>query len=216
MQDEKYDEFYRKAEEKFFEDLKHYRTVVSAEDVLSSKQLRQYTEIKSIINKRLKEELLSKEQIKSYEFAKARIQYEKERAQKKDKIFFDLVKYVCKDGKILIERSALLNKQMEILDKALPRQRSAYMMLRKDVEKLEAPLPFVLGGSFHSNVAKRLRSLEQIKYIADWGTLELMQEYDEFIRSIPLEKWRRGISEGFESTLGVPINDDGEIELDDD
>ena len=96
MQDEKYNEIYRKAEEKFFEDLKHYRTVVSVEDVLSSKQLRQYTEINAIINKRLKEELLSKEQIKSYEYAKARIQYEKERAQKKDKIFFDLVNMFVK------------------------------------------------------------------------------------------------------------------------
>ena len=216
MQDEKYDEFYRKAEEKFFEDLKHYRTVVSAEDVLSSKQLRQYTEIKAIINKRLKEELLSKEQIKSYEYAKARIKYEKERAQKKDKIFFDLVKYVCEDGKILIEWSGLLNKQMDIVDKALPKHKIEYWKLRKETEDLKVPEPFVLGGSFHSNRAKRLRSLEQIKYVADWGTLELMQEYDEFIRSVPLEKWRRGISDGFESTLGVPINDAGEIELDED
>ena len=215
MQDEKYDEFYRKAEEKFFEDLKHYRTVVRAEDVLSSKQLRQYTEIKAIINKRLKEELLSKEQIKSYEYAKARIQYEKERAQKKDKIFFDLVKYVCEDGKILIEWSGLLNKQMDIVDKALPKHKIEYLKLGKETKDLRVPEPFVLGGSFHSNRAKRLRSLEQIKYVADWGTLELMQEYDEFIRSVPLEKWRKGISEGFESTLGVPINDDGEIELDD-
>ena len=43
-----------------------------------------------------------------------------------------------------------------------------------------------------------------------------MQEYDEFIRSVPLEKWRRGISDEFESTLGVPVNDAGEIELDED
>ena len=89
-------------------------------------------------------------------------------------------------------------------------------MLKKEDEKLKAPPPFVLGGAFHSNRAKRLRSLEQIKYVADWGTLELMQEYDEFIRSVPLEKWRRGISDQFESTLGVPINDAGEIELDED
>ena len=84
MPDDNYNEIYRKAEEKFFEDLKHYRTVV-IEDILSLKQLRQYTQIKAIINKRLKEEVLSIEQIKSYEYANSR--NEKERAKKKDKIF---------------------------------------------------------------------------------------------------------------------------------
>ena len=42
-----------------------------------------------IINKRLKEEVLSKEQIRRYEYAKASIQNKKKRAQKKDKIFFE-------------------------------------------------------------------------------------------------------------------------------
>ena len=104
---------------------------------------------------------------------------------------------------------------MDIVDKALPKHKIEYWKLRKETENLKVPEPFVLGGSFHSNRAKRLRSLEQIKYVADWGTLELMQEYDEFIRSVPLEKWRRGISDEFESTLGVPVNNAGEIELDD-
>ena len=122
---------------------------------------------------------------------------------------------LTEDGKILIDRSELLNKQMAILDEVLLRLKSKN---KKSIliKNLKVPEPFVLGGSFHSNRAKRLRSLEQIKYVADWGTLELMQEYDEFIRSVPLEKWRRGISDEFESTLGVPVNDAGEIELDDD
>ena len=38
-----------------------------------------------------------------------------------------------------------------------------------------------------------------------------MVEYDEFIRSVPLEKWRRGISDEFYSTLGSPIIDVGKI-----
>ena len=139
MQDEKYNEIYRKAEEKFFEDLKHYRTIVNLEDILDPKRLREYWQYKEIINKRLKEEVLSKEQIRRYEYAKASIQNKKKIAQKKDKIFFDLVKYVCKDGKILIERSALLNKQMDILNKVLTRQKLAYFMLKKEDEKLKAP-----------------------------------------------------------------------------
>ena len=49
------------------------------------------------------EEVLSKEQIRRYEYAKASIQNKKKRAKKKDKIFFDLVKYVCEDEKILID-----------------------------------------------------------------------------------------------------------------
>ena len=216
MKDDNYNEIYRKAEEKFFEDLKHYRTVVNPEDILGPKLLREYWQFKEIINKRLKEEVLSKEQIRRYEYAKASIQNKKKRAKKKDKIFFDLVKYVCEDEKILIDRSELLNKQMDIVDKALPKHKIEYLKLGKETKDLRVPEPFVLGGSFHSNRAKRLRSLEQIKYVADWGTLELMQEYDEFIRSVPLEKWRRGISDEFESTLGVPMNDAGEIELDED
>ena len=103
---------------------------------------------------------------------------------------------------------------MAILDEVLLRLKSKN---KKSilVKNLKVPEPFVLGGSFHSNRAKRLRSLEQIKFVADYGDYELMVEYDNFIRSVPLEKWRRGISDQFESTLGVPVNDAGEIELDD-
>ncbi len=184
MQDEKYNEIYRKAEEKFFEDLKLYNASP-----------------------------VSEESIKRFNYSEIQIQEINEKA-KKNKIFLELVKYLCKDGKILIDRSALLNKQMAILDEVLLRLKSKN---KKSIviKNLKVPEPFVLGGSFHSNRAKRLRSLEQIKFVVDWGTLELMQEYDEFIRSVPLEKWRRGISDEFESTLGVPVNDAGEIELDD-
>ena len=41
--------------------------------------------------------------------------------KQKNKIFQQLVKYVCEDGKILIDRSELLNKQMAILDEVLLR-----------------------------------------------------------------------------------------------
>ena len=185
MQDEKYNEIYRKAEEKFFEDLKLYNASP-----------------------------VSEESIKRFNYSEIQIQERNEKA-KKHKIFLELVKYLCEDGKIFIEWSGLLNKQMAILDEVLLRLKSKN---KKSIviKNLKVPEPFVLGGSFHSNRAKRLRSLEQIKFVADYGDYELMVEYDEFIRSVPLEKWRKGISDGFESTLGVPINDAGEIELEDD
>ena len=185
MQDKKYNEIYRKAEEKFFEDLKYYNTSP-----------------------------VSEESIKRFNYSEIQIKEKNEKA-KKNKIFQQLVKYLCEDGKILIDRSELLNKQMAILDEVLLRLKSKNTKSIL-IKNLKVPEPFVLGGSFHSNRAKRLRSLEQIKFVADYGDYELMVEYDEFIRSVPLEKWRRGISDQFESTLGVPINDDGEIELDDD
>ena len=184
MQDEKYNEIYRKAEEKFFEDLKLYNASP-----------------------------VSEESIKRFNYSKIQIQEKNEKA-KKNKIFLELVKYICEDEKVLIAWSPLLNKQMAILDEVLLRLKSKN---KKSIliKNLKVPEPFVLGGSFHSNRAKRLRSLEQIKFVADYGDYELMVEYDEFIRSVPLEKWRRGISDQFESTLGVPVNDAGEIELDD-
>ena len=85
MQDEKYNEIYRKAEEKFFEDLKYYPT-------------------KNVSEEQIKRLNLKKESIERHN-----------RDAKKYIIFHELVKYLCKDGKILIAWSPLLNKKMDLL-----------------------------------------------------------------------------------------------------
>ena len=69
IQDEKYNEIYRKAEEKFFEDLKYYNASP-----------------------------VSEESIKRFNYSEIQIQEKNEKA-KKHKIFLELVKYLCERWK---------------------------------------------------------------------------------------------------------------------